>query len=119
MVLNLRLHRRLAGWLLAAYLLVLGISVLAAMLRPQAMEVVCSGMGVMKVVVASQEDAPGLQTTIDCPLCAHATPVLPPPARADLAHVADARSHVVQRLPAAILLARTAPPLPSRGPPLS
>jgi hypothetical protein len=118
MVLNLRLHRRLARWLLAAYLLVLGISVLAAMLRPQAMEVVCSGMGVMKVV-ASQEDAPGLQTTIDCPLCAHATPVLPPPARADLTQVADARSHSVQRLPAAVLLARTAPPLPSRGPPLS
>ncbi len=119
MVLNLRLHRRLARWLLAAYLLVLGISVLAAMLRPQAMEVVCSGMGVMKVVVGSQEDAPGLQTTLDCPLCTHATPVLPPPTRADLTRVPDARSHSVQRLPAAVLLARTAPPLPSRGPPLS
>ena len=119
MGLNLRLRRALAWWLLAAYLLVLGISVLAAMLRPQAMEVVCSGMGVMKVVVAGQEDAPGLRTTMDCPLCAHATPVLPPPARADLGQVADARSHSVERLPAAVLLARTAPPLPSRGPPLS
>jgi hypothetical protein len=36
---------------------------------------------------------------------------------ADLAHVPDARSHIVQRLTAAVLIARTAPPLPSRGPP--
>ena len=39
------------------------------------------------------------------------------PTVADLAHVADARSHIVQRLPEAVLIARTAPPLPSRGPP--
>jgi hypothetical protein len=36
---------------------------------------------------------------------------------ADLAHVPDARSHIVQRLAEAVLIARTAPPLPSRGPP--
>jgi hypothetical protein len=42
---------------------------------------------------------------------------LPPPTVADLAHVPDARSHTVQRLPEAVLTARTAPPLPSRGPP--
>jgi hypothetical protein len=38
---------------------------------------------------------------------------------ADLVHVPDARSHIVQRLPEAVLIARTAPPLPSRGPPVS
>ena len=58
-----------------------------------------------------------VRSSMDCPLCAHATPALPPPTVAALAHVADVRSHIVQRLPEAVLIARTAPPLPSRGPP--
>jgi len=32
--------------------------------------------------------------------------------------VHDARAFIVQALPEALLLARTAPPLPSRGPPV-
>ena len=58
-----------------------------------------------------------VRSSMDCPLCAHATPALPPPTVAALAHVHDARAHIVQALPEALLLARTAPPLPSRGPP--
>jgi hypothetical protein len=37
---------------------------------------------------------------------------------AALAHVNDPRAHIVQALPEALLLARAAPPLPSRGPPV-
>jgi hypothetical protein len=74
-------------------------------------------MGIMKLVVLGEEGETQVRSSMDCPLCAHTTPALPPPTLADMAHVPDARSHIVQRLPAAILLARTAPPLPSRGPP--
>lgn len=118
MVLNLRLRRTLAWWLLSIQLLVLGVSALAAALSPKTLEVVCSSMGVMKVVITGDEGSPELRTSMDCPLCAQASPALPPPSLASVAHMPDACRHIVQRLPAAVLLARTAPPLPSRGPPV-
>jgi hypothetical protein len=108
---------RLARLVLAWSVLFVGVSVLASTLQPKTMEVVCSSMGIMKLVVLGEEGETQVRSSMDCPLCAHTTPALPPPTLADMAHVPDARSHIVQRLPAAILLARTAPPLPSRGPP--
>lgn len=118
MVLNLRLRRTLTWWLLSIQLLVLGVSALASTLSPKTLEVVCASMGVMKVVIAGDEGSPELRTGMDCPFCAQATPALPPPSLASVAHMPDACGHTVQRLPAAVLLARTAPPLPSRGPPV-
>ena len=99
------------------YVLFVGVSVLAATLQPKTMDVVCSAMGIMKVVVQGEGDAAPLSSSMDCPLCAHATPTLPPLTAAALAHVPDPRAFIVQALPEALLLARTAPPLPSRGPP--
>lgn len=110
--------RAMSRLVLVWYVLFVGVSVLASTLQPKTMEVVCSAMGVMKVVVQSEGDGPLVSGGMDCPMCAHATPALPPPAVAALAHVPDARAHIVQALPEALLLARTAPPLPSRGPPV-
>ncbi|MGV1046325.1 DUF2946 family protein [Limnohabitans sp.] len=109
--------RRLARLVLAWYVLFVGVSVLAATLQPKTMDVVCSTMGIMKVVVQGEGGDAQVSSSMDCPLCAHATPALPPPTVAALVHVPDARSHIAQRLPEAVLIARTAPPLPSRGPP--
>ncbi len=111
--------RRLARLVLVWYVLFVGVSVLAATLQPKTLVVVCSSVGIMKVVVQGEGSDAQVRSSMDCPLCAHATPALPPPMVADLAHVPDAHSHTVQRLPEAVLTARTAPPLPSRGPPLS
>lgn len=108
---------RLARLVLAWYVLFVGVSVLASTLQPKTMEVVCSSMGIMKLVVQGEGGDAQVRSSMDCSLCAHTTPALPPPTMADLAHVPDARSHIVQRLTAAVLIARTAPPLPSRGPP--
>lgn len=108
--------KRLARLVLVWYVLFAGVSVLAFTLSPKTLEVVCSSMGVMKVVVSGDEGSPELRTSMDCPLCAQATPALPP-SLASLGHMPNACRHSVQRLPAAVLLARTAPPLPSRGPP--
>ena len=116
-----RLHpffRPLSRLVLAWYVLFVGVSVLAATLQPKTMDVVCSAMGIMKVVVQGEGEAVGLSSSMDCPMCAHATPTLPPPTLAALAHVPDARAFIVQRLPETLLLARTAPPQPSRGPPV-
>lgn len=112
-----RLHR-LARLVLVWYGLFVGLSVLASTLQPKTLEVVCSSMGMMKVVVQGEGGDDQVRSSMDCPLCAHATPTLPPPTVAGLAHVPDARSYFVQRLPEAVLIARTAPPLPSRGPPV-
>ena len=110
--------RRLARLVLVWYLLFVGVSVLAATLQPKTMDVVCSAMGIMKVVVQGEGEATPVNSSMECPLCAHASPALPPPTVAALAHVPDARAYIVQALPEALLLARTAPPLPSRGPPV-
>jgi hypothetical protein len=118
-MLKLANARRLcARWVLAWYVLFVGVSVLAATLQPKTMDVVCSAMGIMKLVVQGEDEGPLVSSSMDCPLCAHTTPALPPPGVAALAHVSDARAHIVQALPEALLLARTAPPLPSRGPPV-
>jgi hypothetical protein len=109
--------RSLSRLVLVWYVLFVGVSVLAATLQPKTMDVVCSSMGIMKVVVQGEGEAAALSSSMDCPLCAHATPALPPPTVAALAHVPDARAYIMQTLPEALLLARTAPPLPSRGPP--
>lgn len=111
------LRRPLSRLVLLGYLLFLGVSGLTATLQPKTMEVVCSAMGLMKLVVQGEAEGPLVASSMDCPLCAHATPALPPPTAAALAHVPDARAFIVQRWPEAWLLARTAPPLPSRGPP--
>ena len=112
------LKRPLSRLVLLWSLFFVGVSGLAASLQPKSMEVVCSAMGVMKLVVQGEDEGPLVSGGMDCPLCAHATLALPPPTVAALAHVPDARAYIVQRLPEALLLARTAPPLPSRGPPV-
>ena len=109
--------RSLSRLVLVWYVLFVGVSVLAATLQPKTMDVVCSTMGIMKVVVQGEGENTALSSSMDCPLCAHATPLLPLPTVAALPHMPDARAHIVQALPEALLLARTAPPLPSRGPP--
>lgn len=108
----------LSRLVLVWYVLFVGVSVLAATLQPKTIDVVCSSMGVMKVVVQGEGENTALSSSMDCPLCVHTTPALPPPTVAALAHVPDARAFIVQALPEALLLARTAPPLPSRGPPV-
>jgi len=109
--------RRLARLVLAWYALCIGASVLAATVQPKTLEVVCSSMGIMKVVVNDDGSDTQVRSAMDCPMCAHATPTLPPGSAAVFVPLLDARAYLVQRVPEAVLASRTAPPLPSRGPP--
>jgi hypothetical protein len=112
--------RRLARLVLVWYMLFVGVSVLTSALQPaNTMTVVCSTMGVMKMVVGDDGTDTGLRTGMDCPMCAHATPALPlTPALADSVHAASALSYALNPWVEAHLIARSAPPLPSRGPPV-
>ena len=113
----LRRSTFLARLVLAWFVLSLGVAVASPLVKPQDVQWVCSGSGMLKVLV-SADDADGgdvTNATLDCPLCLSA-PVLPLPEAPSVAPV-HPLAYALQGIPAAILAARTAAPLPARGPP--
>jgi len=112
----LRRAHFLARLVLAWFALTLGVAIASPLLNPQAMELVCSGAGALKLVVKSDgSTAPASGHTLGCPLCASFSA---PPAAA-LAVVAMALPHgeVVAQVSASRTAVRAAAPLPARGPP--
>jgi hypothetical protein len=109
--------RQLSRLVLVGYVMFVGVSVLAATLQTKTMDVVCSTMGVMKLVVQGEDGEIPLSASMGCPLCAHITPVMPPPRMTVLGQVRAAQHVVVPVLTKALRQVNTAPPLPSRGPP--
>lgn len=109
------LHRmtRFARFVLAWFVLSVGIAVAAPAVQPQGLQMVCSG-GAMKWVDVGDEGGTTAQPTLDCPLCApfHAPPAAMPPvlAAASRAPLASADLPDPPRL-------FSAAPAPARGPP--
>ena len=113
---TLRSLRWLARLVLAWFVLSIGVAVASPLVHPQVMELVCSNSGAIKLLVKTDDGAQEMSGhTLDCPLCAHVGPP-PPVAQADLP-VAHPLAHALQPIPAAHIAARTAAPLPPRGPP--
>ena len=113
---TLRNARLLTRLVLVWFALFIGVATAAPLVQPGNLQVVCSAGGGMKLIDADQPDGePRLSLGMDCPLCAAVAP--PPP----LAHagfiVVSPLAHVLQPVASARLVAATAPPLPSRGPP--
>lgn len=113
-------HRRrfafLHRWVLAWFMLSLGVAVAAPLVHPQSLEVVCSSAGMAKVVVHTDEGTQELsQMAMECALCA---PSGAPPSRVTL-HLPEPLplAYAAQSIPAARLAAMTRAPLPARGPP--
>ncbi|MES2533060.1 MAG: DUF2946 family protein [Pseudomonadota bacterium] len=100
------------------FVMSLGAAVASPMVHPQAMELVCSAAGAVKVIVQTDDGAQELGAShMDCPLCVLTG--APPPA----APLADIPSplplgRAVQPIEAARIAAATAGPLPARGPPV-
>ncbi len=68
----------IARWVLIWFVLSLGPAIASPMVKPQAMELICSGAGVMKLVKQLDDDSTELGgLTLDCPLCASLS--APPP----------------------------------------
>ena len=117
----LRNHPRFLGlvgrWALLWFMLSLGVAVASPLVHPQAVELVCSSAGSVKVVVHTEDGVQEMGAShLDCPLCVLTG--APPPARAAAYFdLALPRGRVVQPIPAARLAAATAAPLPARGPP--
>jgi hypothetical protein len=108
------LHRCVLAWLLLS----LGVAVAAPMVHPQAIELVCSAAGAIKVVVHTDDGAQEVGVShLDCPLC---TPTgAPPPTPSFALPTPLPLSRAVQSIPAARIAAATSAPLPARGPPSS
>lgn len=109
--------RWLARVVLAWFVVSIGVAVASPMVQPQSMELICSGSGAIKLLVKTDDGVQELSGhTLDCPLCAQVGS-LPPPAQAALP-VVHPLAQALRPVPAAHIAARTAAPLPARGPPL-
>jgi hypothetical protein len=74
-----RFARHIARWVLMWFALSLGVAIASPLVIPQATEMVCSGAGVMKLIVQNDDGTTELVgLSLDCPLCANLG--APPPA---------------------------------------
>jgi hypothetical protein len=102
---------------LAWFVLSLGAAIASPIVKPQDILLVCSGSGAMKVLVKAADGSAVevASNTMDCPLCA---PMAAPPPTARLAtEPVQPLSYALQGIASAHIAARTAAPLPARGPP--
>jgi hypothetical protein len=108
-----------ARLVLVWFALSLGVAIASPLVKPQTMELICSGAGMMKLVLPTDDGStPAPSATLDCPLCA--TGNAPPPPIVNLvAQPAQPLAYALQSIPAARIAALTAAPLPARGPPAS
>jgi Protein of unknown function (DUF2946) len=108
--------RHCIRFVLVWFALSLTVAVASPLVNPQAMELICSGSGAMKVVVKGDDGSSTVVShTLDCPLCASLS--APPPVAATLPEPPSPLSHVLRPIPAAHIAWLTAAPLPARGPP--
>jgi len=113
---TLRAARLITRLVLVAWLLALGAAIASPLLKPQALSLVCSGVGVVKLLPQDDGDAEGMAgQALDCPLCL--TPGAPPPVPARAGEPVSPLAHVLRPIPAAHIAWLTAAPLPPRGPP--
>lgn len=115
---TLRHAHLLARFVLVWFALSIGVAIASPIVKPQGMDVICTGMGMMKLQAAQPDDgSPDLSAlTLDCPLCSHVN--APPPLVRLTLEPAQPLAHVLQRIPAARIASLTAAPLPARGPPV-
>jgi hypothetical protein len=113
---TLRRAQLLAKFVLVWFVLSIGSAIASPLIKPQSIELICSGSGAMKVLIKFDDGSVTTSShTLDCPLCAQ---ISAPPPVAKL-HTAPAvpLAYALRSIPAAHIAARTAAPLPARGPP--
>lgn len=102
------------------FALTLGAAVAAPMVNPQTELVICTGAGMLKVVLADDGTvttaaASDTSDALFCPLCLLGA--APPLARVHTPQAPPPLGHVRQGIPAAHIAVLTAAPPPARGPP--
>ncbi len=114
--------RQLTRLVLVWFVLSLGAAIASPLVNPQSSELICTGTGVMKVLVKNADgiaDEGGTELAsrmLDCPLCA--TVSAPPPMAKMAALPTRPLLHVLPSIPAERHIARTAAPLMAHAPPV-
>jgi hypothetical protein len=110
--------RQLTRLVLAWFVLSLGVAVAGPLVNPQAIQLICSGSGAMKLIVISDDGSTEVSTTMaDCPLCA-STGSAPPPTTHTQAVSPQPLAYALTAVFSAHLIALSSAPLPARGPPM-
>ena len=114
---NAPTHKFFARLVLVWFALSLGVAMASPLVSPKSRDMVCTSGGVIKWVVSDDGDeAEPTSASMDCPLCA---PVHVPlqACNTSFDH-ASPLAHSLHPVAASLIAAHTAPPLPSRGPPV-
>lgn len=113
---TLRRAHTLARFVLVWFALSIGVAIASPIVKPQAMELICSSGGAVKLMVKSDDGgAQPIGHTLDCPLCMISS--APPPAVRLVVALPQPLAHALRPIPLAHIAGRTAAPLPARGPP--
>jgi hypothetical protein len=112
----LRQSHLIARFALVWFALFVCVAAASPLVNPQSMELICSGSGVMKLVIQGDDVAGETNAhTQDCSLCG--TVGAPPPVAINLPALPQPLAYALQSIPAAHIAALTGAPLPARGPP--
>ena len=116
---SLRNAHRLTRFVLVWFALFVGAAVASPLIKPEAVHLVCSAIGGVKLVqvdaAGANVDAAVAHTALDCPAC---LPLIAPPAAEVLDSLPTGHlSHVLQPLPAARLASLLGQPWQARAPP--
>ena len=114
---TLRHAHLLARFVLVWFVCALGVAVASPMVHPQAMELVCSSGGAVKLLVKTDNGVQEMGAhSLDCPLCLVGG--APPQQAAPMPAVpVQPLAYVLRSIPSARIAALTAGPPPARGPP--
>jgi hypothetical protein len=112
----LRKSHLIARFALVWFALFVCVAAASPVINPQSMELICSGSGVMKLVIQNNDGASEASAhTQDCFLCGVVG--APPPVGKTLPALAQPLSFALKAIPQARIAALTGAPLPARGPP--
>jgi hypothetical protein len=116
---TLRNAHRLTRFVLVCFALFVGVAVASPLVKPEAVQLVCTAMGGVKLVqvdvAGSDVGAAAAHTALDCPAC---LPLMASPVADVLASLSPVHlSHVLQPLPAARLASLLGQPWQARAPP--
>ncbi|WP_210542365.1 DUF2946 family protein [Rhodoferax sp. PAMC 29310] len=113
----LRNAHHLARFVLAWFVLTLGVAIASPVVHPRVMELICSDAGVVKLVVQGEADGGLVKNhTLECPMCimGGGAPLVQSGSPLPAERVTAAYTLPLVTAPTAV--SRTGPP-PARGPP--
>ena len=117
---SLRNAHRLTRFVLVWFALFVGAAVASPLVKPEAVQLVCSAIGGVKLVpvdaAGADVDGTVAHTALDCPAC---LPLIAPPAADVLAKLPTGDlPHALRALPAARLASLLGQPWQARAPPI-